>query len=95
MLTSMLLLIHLFFHDYSSSRKHMQECVLTLQTFSCVLSGGCRITGTVALNAAIFASVLLASRLPSTLHVFAIVALATQLFAMSPLLRNSLKVRLA
>lgn len=53
----------------------------------------CRIVGTVALNAAMFASVLLASRLPSTLHVFALVALATQLFAMSPMLRRSLRVR--
>ena len=44
------------------------------------------------MNAAIFASVLLASRLPSTLHVFAIIALATQLFALSPLLRQSIKV---
>ncbi|XP_022107077.1 phosphatidylinositol N-acetylglucosaminyltransferase subunit C-like [Acanthaster planci] len=46
----------------------------------------------VSLNASIFASVCLASRLPSTLHAFATVTVAMQLFALWPELRRKLKV---
>ena len=46
-----------------------------------------------SLNAAIFAAVLLASRLPSSAHVFVFVALAIQLFAIFPILRDFLRVR--
>eukprot|EP01130_Rhizamoeba_saxonica_P013865 TRINITY_DN5967_c0_g1_i2.p1 TRINITY_DN5967_c0_g1~~TRINITY_DN5967_c0_g1_i2.p1 ORF type:complete len:267 (-),score=24.73 TRINITY_DN5967_c0_g1_i2:117-917(-) len=45
----------------------------------------------VSLNAAIFASVCLVSRLPSTVHVFAIMFLAIEIFALSPMLRHHLK----
>ncbi len=45
----------------------------------------------VSLNAAIFASVLLGSRLPSTAHVFGLISVAIQLFALFPLLRRSLR----
>ncbi|XP_030853646.1 phosphatidylinositol N-acetylglucosaminyltransferase subunit C [Strongylocentrotus purpuratus] len=44
-----------------------------------------------SLNASIFASVCLASRLPTTLHAFATVILAMQLFALWPTLRKRLK----
>lgn len=47
-----------------------------------------------SLNASIFASVCLASRLPSTLHAFATVILAMQLFALWPTLRKRLKKEL-
>ena len=40
--------------------------------------------GVVSMNAAVFASVLLAARLPSTPHVFAICFLATQTFVLLP-----------
>ena len=43
-----------------------------------------RSRGTVSLNAAVFASVLLAARLPSTTHVFAVMALAVQMFVLLP-----------
>jgi len=44
-----------------------------------------------SLNAAIFASVLLASRLCSNLEVFALVFFSFQLFALFPILRHSLR----
>ncbi|XP_054769873.2 phosphatidylinositol N-acetylglucosaminyltransferase subunit C-like [Lytechinus pictus] len=44
-----------------------------------------------SLNASIFAAVCLASRLPTTLHAFATVILAMQLFALWPTLRKRLK----
>jgi phosphatidylinositol glycan class C protein len=45
---------------------------------------------TLALNAAMFAAILLASRLPSVGHVFALLLVATQLFALLPLARDAL-----
>jgi phosphatidylinositol glycan class C protein len=51
------------------------------------------VNGAISLNAAIFSAVLLASRLPSALHVFVFVALAIQLFALFPILRDFLRVR--
>ncbi|XP_068688734.1 phosphatidylinositol N-acetylglucosaminyltransferase subunit C-like [Montipora foliosa] len=51
----------------------------------------CRST---SFNASIFASVCLASRLPSSWHVFATVTFAMQLFALFPSLRRQLKVQL-
>ncbi|CAH3114118.1 unnamed protein product [Porites lobata] len=47
-----------------------------------------------SLNASIFASVCLASRLPSSFHVFATVILAMQMFALFPSLRRQLKMHL-
>jgi phosphatidylinositol N-acetylglucosaminyltransferase subunit C len=43
-----------------------------------------RFRGTISLNAAVFASVLLAARLPSTPLVFAVMALAVQMFVLLP-----------
>ncbi len=48
-------------------------------------------TNPVSLNAAIFASVLLGSRLASTAHVFGLICVAIQLFALFPLLRRRLR----
>lgn len=49
-------------------------------------------TNPMSLNAAIFASVLLGSRLASTAHVFGLISVAIQLFALFPLLRRNLRV---
>lgn len=51
-----------------------------------------RVSRSASLNASIFASVCLASRLPSSWHVFATVTFAMQLFALFPSLRRQLKV---
>ena len=49
----------------------------------------------ISLNASVFASVCLASRLSSSLDAFVMVALAVQLFVFFPELRTSLQVSLA
>lgn len=48
--------------------------------------------GPLALNAAIFASVLLASRLDTVLEVFGLVSLAILLFTFIPIVRYEIKV---
>jgi len=73
-LTSLLLILHLYFHDYG------------------FINGvSDKFTAPVSLNAAIFASVLLASRLPSNLHVFVLISYAIELFALFPIMRHHLK----
>lgn len=47
----------------------------------------------IALNAAVFGSVILASRLPSNIHVFGITSFAVLWFGLLPILTRSLKVR--
>jgi len=49
--------------------------------------------GTLSLNAAIFGSVLLASRFSSNVQVFALMAFAIEWFALFPMLRKHLKRR--
>ena len=57
-----------------------------------VILSVCRTTGAVSLNAAIFAAVCLASRLPTSLHAFVTVLFAVLLFGLLPHLRMSLQV---
>ena len=52
----------------------------------------CRVSQALSLNAAIFASVCLASRLPTTWHAFTTVTVALEMFALWPSLRRKLKV---
>ncbi|XP_067830201.1 phosphatidylinositol N-acetylglucosaminyltransferase subunit C isoform X2 [Heptranchias perlo] len=49
------------------------------------------VSSTLSLNMAIFASVCLASRLPSTLHAFATVTMAIEVFALWPMFQKKLK----
>mmetsp|Transcript_28902 Transcript_28902/g.40691 ORF Transcript_28902/g.40691 Transcript_28902/m.40691 type:complete len:301 (-) Transcript_28902:1118-2020(-) len=73
--TWVLLVIHLYFHDYMYVNGDKKK-----------------FDAPVSLNAAIFAAVLLASRLQySYKHVFAVVAIAVELFALFPILRRSVK----
>jgi phosphatidylinositol glycan class C protein len=53
---------------------------------------GAMVSYAISLNAAIFASVCLASRLPTVWHVFVTVLFAVFVFALGPLTRNKLKV---
>ncbi|XP_072406365.1 phosphatidylinositol N-acetylglucosaminyltransferase subunit C isoform X2 [Chiloscyllium punctatum] len=50
------------------------------------------VSSTLSLNMAIFASVCLASRLPSSLHAFVTVTLAIEVFALWPMFQKKLKV---
>ena len=51
-----------------------------------------RFSGATSLNAAMFAAVLLASRLPTSLHVLALMVLAVSLFGLYPLALQDFKV---
>ncbi|KAI5667211.1 hypothetical protein M9H77_17064 [Catharanthus roseus] len=73
-LTASLIILHLFLHDYSGSTVKAPG---TLENPT--------ITSNISLNASIVASVLIASRLPSRLHVFAIVLFSLQVFLFAPL----------
>ncbi|KAK8945456.1 hypothetical protein KSP40_PGU000072 [Platanthera guangdongensis] len=75
-----LLLIHLFLHDYSGSA---------------IRPPGARnhptLSNSISLNASIVASVLVASRLPSRLHVFSVLLFSLQVFLFAPLVVFSIK----
>ena len=55
----------------------------------------CRFSGATSLNAAMFSAVLLASRLPTSLHVLALMVLAVGLFGLYPLALQDFKVRVS
>jgi len=46
----------------------------------------------VSLNAAIFATVLLVSRMPTVFHVYAVICTGIELFALFPIFRHSLRL---
>ncbi|KAL6228348.1 hypothetical protein ACLB2K_002298 [Fragaria x ananassa] len=79
-LTVSLLLLHLFFHDYFGS---------TVRTIGALNSP--TLTSCISLNASIVASVFIASRLPSTLLVFAIMHFSLQVFLFAPLVTYCIK----
>ncbi len=58
-----------------------------------LLYNACSVSGAFSFNAIMFAAALLASRLPSTTHVFIFVVLAIELFALYPLIRDYIRVR--
>ncbi|KAM5550426.1 phosphatidylinositol N-acetylglucosaminyltransferase subunit C-like [Rosa sericea] len=78
--TVSLLLLHLFFHDYFGS---------TVRTLGALNSP--TLTSCISLNASIVASVFIASRLPSTLLVFAIMHFSLQVFLFAPLVTYCIK----
>ena len=61
--------------------------VLSLAPFSV------RVSSSISLNASIFASVCLASRLPTAFHAFVIVSLAVLIFVLFPDFRTKCKVQ--
>ncbi|XAR62886.1 Phosphatidylinositol N-acetylglucosaminyltransferase [Bertholletia excelsa] len=79
-LTVSLIILHLFLHDYSGSTVKAPGA-LEQPTFM----------SNISLNASIVASLLIASRLPSRLHVFAIVLFSLQVFLFAPLVTYCIK----
>jgi phosphatidylinositol glycan class C protein len=75
-----LLLVHLFLHDYSGSTIRPPGAL-----------NNPKLTSNISLNASIVASVLVASRLPSWLHVFAIMLFSLQVFLFAPLVTFCIK----
>lgn len=54
--------------------------------------GSIKHPGSLSTNAVIFASVVLASRLETNLHVFGLMAFAVQWFALFPMVRRQVKI---
>ncbi|KAJ3680172.1 hypothetical protein LUZ60_016450 [Juncus effusus] len=79
-LTISLLIVHLFLHDYSGSTIRPPGAL-----------NNPNLASNIALNASIVASVLVASRLPSRLHVFAIMLFSLQIFLFAPLVMFCVK----
>lgn len=79
-LTVSLLILHLFLHDYSGSTIRPPGAL-----------NNPTLTSNISLNASIVASVLIASRLPSRLHVFSIVLFSLQVFLFAPLVTYCIK----
>ncbi|CAK9311693.1 unnamed protein product [Citrullus colocynthis] len=75
-----LIILHLFLHDYSGSTVRAPGDLKNPRLTSCI-----------SLNASIVASVLIASRLPSRLHVFGIMLFSLQVFLFAPLVIYSIK----
>lgn len=78
--TSSLLLLHLFLHDYSGSTIRAPGALKNPNLTSCI-----------SLNASVVASVFIASRLPSRVHVFAIMLFSLQVFLFAPLITYCIK----
>lgn len=79
-LTASLVVLHLFLHNYSGS---------TVKALGALENPS--FTSNISLNASIVASLLIASRLPSRLHVFAIVFFSVQVFLFVPLVTYCIK----
>ncbi|EEF34250.1 phosphatidylinositol N-acetylglucosaminyltransferase subunit C isoform X1 [Ricinus communis] len=75
-----LIILHLFLHDYSGSTIRASGALKNPNLISCV-----------SLNASIVASVFIASRLPSRLHVFAIMLFSLQVFLFAPFVTYCIK----
>lgn len=79
-LTASLIVLHLFLHNYSGSTVKPPGA-LEFSSF----------TSNISLNASIVASLLIASRLPSRLQVFAIVLFSLQVFLFAPFVSYCIK----
>ncbi|KAF5737986.1 Phosphatidylinositol N-acetylglucosaminyltransferase subunit C putative isoform 1 [Tripterygium wilfordii] len=78
--TISLLILHLFLHDYSGS---------TIGAPGAYKNPN--LTSFISLNASVVASVFIASRLPTSLHVFAITLFSLQVFLFAPLVTYCIK----
>ncbi|KAJ9168364.1 hypothetical protein P3X46_019900 [Hevea brasiliensis] len=78
--TVSLIVLHLFLHDYSGSTIRAPGALKSPNLTSCV-----------SLNASVVASVFIASRLPSRLHVFAIMLFSLQVFLFAPFVTYCIK----
>ncbi|KAL4578172.1 hypothetical protein LXL04_014291 [Taraxacum kok-saghyz] len=80
-LTTSLIIIHLFLHDYSGSTIKAPGALETNPTLA----------SNISLNASIVASLLIASRLPSRVLVFAVILFSLQVFLFAPLVTYCVK----
>nr|KAJ0204982.1 hypothetical protein LSAT_V11C500296680 [Lactuca sativa] len=80
-LTTSLIILHLFLHNYSGSTIKAPGALEIKPT----------LTSNISLNASIVASLLIASRLPSRVLVFAVILFSLQVFLFAPLVTYCLK----
>ncbi|KAJ8764864.1 hypothetical protein K2173_010329 [Erythroxylum novogranatense] len=78
--TVSLIILHLFLHDYSGSTVRASGALKVPN-----------LTSFVSLNASIVASVFVASRLPSRLHVYAVMLFSLQVFLFAPFVTYCIK----
>uniref|UniRef100_A0A7N0T7P4 Phosphatidylinositol N-acetylglucosaminyltransferase subunit C n=1 Tax=Kalanchoe fedtschenkoi TaxID=63787 RepID=A0A7N0T7P4_KALFE len=78
--TAALLILHLFLHNYSGSTIRAPGSHKNPSLMSCI-----------SLNSSVVASVFIASRLPSRLHVFAVLLFSLQVFLFAPLVTFCVK----
>ncbi|CCM01975.1 uncharacterized protein FIBRA_04048 [Fibroporia radiculosa] len=76
---------------YHRERRVVAPCPTQLGLISNVWFDVARLTSVLSMNAAISAAVVLASRLPDDISVFALMLLSIQLFALFPILRRRLQ----
>ena len=97
-MTTLMFLANLLFHDYGSSFSTHTRFSLSSLSYLNKFSPKkhalfVRFPDSLSINAAICASVLLASRLSSNMAVFSLMLFAVQLFALFPILRRSIRVK--
>eukprot|EP00252_Welwitschia_mirabilis_P002623 TRINITY_DN12569_c0_g1_i1.p1 TRINITY_DN12569_c0_g1~~TRINITY_DN12569_c0_g1_i1.p1 ORF type:complete len:314 (+),score=35.32 TRINITY_DN12569_c0_g1_i1:290-1231(+) len=88
-LTVFLLLIHLFLHDYVGSS--IKSSIFGEINRNMFVQNHSTVANNISLNASIVASVLIASRLPSRLLVFALMLFSLELFLFSSLIVHCIK----
>jgi len=88
-LTVSLLVVHLFCHDYTTS-PGLDASPTSKKTTS---SSKATLSANVSMNASIVASVLIASRLPTHVHVFALMLFSLEFFLLFPLVTHWVRQR--
>ncbi|KAH9008847.1 phosphatidylinositol N-acetylglucosaminyltransferase [Lactarius deliciosus] len=92
-LAAALFLVHAALADYTYSASPVQRerCAFLSPSFGLALIWGKRLTSVLSINAAISATVVLASRLHDDLAVFALMLFSVEAFALFPVLRRRLQ----
>ncbi len=88
-MTALLFLLHLVFHDYREDQQKVDRYV----QINCTDNSHCRFPDPFSINAAIFSSLLLSSRLKSNLDVFFIVVFGICVFGLLPIFRREVLVK--
>ena len=82
-LSTWLMLLHVFFFDYSASSSSATATTST--------NNSAKFPASLSTNAALMASTVLASRLPSTTHVFSLTLFSIEVFGLFPVWRRCLR----
>lgn len=88
-MSSWLMIINIFTFDYGAGVEAKYVSSLFVTTFPC--SSNVRFPASLSTNAALSASTVLASRLPSTTHVFSLTLFSIEVFGLFPVFRRHLR----